>query len=325
MDIDVQAETEGLALYLNARGRSNSESTRENWSSGNISATLTGFNWRINGWMQDSDGVDILRLCDDARAVIPYKIFASDFKQTGKTIEIEFATREVADYSASIFSCFTEDENHKRVGLKITPQAVYFDGHQTSISTLYKENEHNRLSITVEKQSDYRLIMVYINGVASRAIQYAAGERFDQLEPVNITIGSNDCGIDIYNIRVYDQCLSDRQVLNNWIADTQIGSLMMERYVRNNIYSDNGEITVATLNSNIAYMIINTIEMPQFKGDKKIVTGGFTDPVDGTKSFTFVNCEIDAQGTSSSVYYIKNTDLKFKDGFVMQSGVTAQS
>ena len=79
----------------------------------------------------------------------------------------------------------------------VTPQTVTFNGAQTELMTPFKENERVRLSIVVEKQTEYRLIYFYINGVMSSAIQYASGERFDQLNPVNITIGSNTCGLDI--------------------------------------------------------------------------------------------------------------------------------
>lgn len=318
-DIDAEAETENLALYLSAAGRSNAETaTREQWTYNDIAATLSGFNWRINGWMQDGDGIDVLRLNDDARVAIPYPIFGSDFKTSGKTIEVEFATREVADYDATILSCVSGG-----IGLRITPQAVYFNGAQTGISTLYKENEHVRLTITIGKQTQYRLILIYINGVMSRAIQYAMGERFDQLTPVGITIGSNDCGIDIYTIRVYDQDLGDRAVLENWIADTQIGALMQDRYTRNHVYSDSGDITIATLPSNLPYMVIEGAEMPQYKGDKKTVTGRFVDPVNPAKSFTFTGCQINVQGTSSAIYYRKNWDLQFKEGIVLPSGAHA--
>lgn len=318
-DIDAEAETENLALYLSAAGRSNAETaTREQWTYNDIAATLSGFNWRINGWIQDGDGIDVLRLNDDARVAIPYPIFGNDFKTSGKTIEVEFATREVADYDATILSCVSGG-----IGLRITPQAVYFNGAQTGISTLYKENEHVRLTITIGKQSQYRLILIYINGVMSRAIQYAMGERFDQLTPVGITIGSNDCGIDIYTIRVYDQDLGDRAVLENWIADTQIGALMQDRYTRNHVYSDSGDITIATLPSNLPYMVIEGAEMPQYKGDKKTVTGRFVDPVNPAKSFTFTGCQINVQGTSSAIYYRKNWDLQFKEGIVLPSGAHA--
>lgn len=318
VDINIHAETEALALYLNSRGRSNNEANREEWKYNDISATLTGFSWIINGWVNDRDGITVLRLNDTARVTIPYQIFGTDFKETGKTIELEFATRDVVDYGADIISCMSGG-----VGLRVTPQAVYFNGSQTSLFTPYKEDEHIRVSITVQAQTSYRLIIIYINGIASSAIQYGSGERFSQLEPVGITIGSSDCGIDLYNIRIYDKCLTDREVVENWVADTQIGSLMLDRYSRNNVYNESMEITPETLPSDLLYMILELEELPKYKGDvKEGISGRYVDPVDPTKSFTFTGCDINVQGTSSAIYYRKNWDLKFKGGFTMSSGMT---
>ena len=320
VQIDVHPETEGLVLHLTTQGRSNSEETREEWAYEDISATLSNFNWRINGWMQDSEGIGILRLNDDARVTIPYQPFASNFIQKGKTIEIEFATREVADYSSTILSCMSDN-----IGIQITPQNVFFNGAQTKINTQYKENEHIRLTITVGKQNDYRLILIYINGIMSRAIQYASGERFSQLNPVDITIGSNDCGIDLYSIRIYDQDLTARGVLDNWIADTQNGILMQNRYNRNNVYSSFGDITAATLPLTLPYMIIECPQLPQYKGDKKTCSGRFVDMQNESRSFSFEGCQINVQGTSSAIYYRKNWDLQFKGGFVMANGTEKDS
>lgn len=318
-EISVKAVTEALQLYMSSNGRSNSEALAQRtvWSSsvGNIEGTLSGFNWQINGWMKDDDGIDVLRLVDTARVNIPFQIFGTDFKTSGKTIEIEFATREVVDYNATILSCFSDN-----IGLKVTPQSVMFKGAQTTADLPYKDNEHIRLSITVGKQNDYRTILVYIDGIMSRAIQYQSGERFDQLTPVGISIGSSDCGIDIYNIRVYSNDLTRREVVNNWIADTQIGSLLIDRYTRNNIYDENGNITIETLPSNLPYFILEAEELPQYKGDKKTISGSYVDPVQPSKSFTFTGCQINVQGTSSAVYYRKNYDLQFKQGFDTATG-----
>ena len=314
-EIDVEAETQDLALHLTAQGRSNNEEHPEIWKDGNISATLSGFTWRLDGWQTDGDSVNVLRLIDEARVTILYKIFGTDFKGTGKTIEIEFSTHDVIDYNATILSCMSDG-----IGLKITPQMVEFAGAQTSLSTVYKDNEHLRLSIVVEKQSENRLILVYINGIMSRAIQYASGERFSQLNPVDISIGSDSCGIDIYNIRVYDNDLNRQQVLDNWIADTQVGSVMLERFTRNNVYDAYGAITPSNLLASMPYFIIECPELPQFKGDEKTVSGSFTNVMYPSRSFTFDGCVINVQGTSSSVYYVKNIDMKFKNGFVTSNG-----
>ena len=315
LDIDVAAETENLVLYLSAQGRSNSEATKDTWTFRRINCQFTDFNWVLDGWHKDSDGIDLLRLVGDARLTIPYQIFGEDFKTTGKTIEIEFATRDVTDYNSTILQCFSDN-----MGLKITSQSVLFAGAQTQISTLYKDNEHLRLTITVDKQNENRLILIYINGIMSRAIQYASGERFSQMNPVNITIGSNDCGIDVYAIRVYDNNLTREQVLDNWIADTQIAQVMLQRYAHNDVYDEYGEVGISKLPGDLPYMIINAEELPQYKGDKKTVTGSYTDPVDPSKSFTFEGCSINVQGTSSAPYYRKNYDMQFKSGFQTSSG-----
>ena len=313
--IDIEPETEDLALYLTAQGRSNNEETRDVWAYNDIQSVFSGFTWRLDGWQSDNDGITVLRLNDQARVTIPYKIFGSDFKSTGKTIEIEFATRDVVDYSTTILSCFADN-----IGLKVTPQSVTFAGAQTSTNTLYKDNEHVRLSIVVEKQTDNRLILIYINGVMSRAIQYASGERFSQLTPVDITLGSSDCTLDIYNIRVYDNNLTRRQILTNWIADTQIGSLMLDRYDHNNVYDSNDNIPIANLPKDLPYMVLEAPELPQFKGDKKTIKLSYTDPIQASKSFTANGVQINVQGTSSAPYYRKNYDLQFKQGFITNSG-----
>lgn len=313
--IDVEPETEDLALYLTAQGRSNNEETRDVWAYNSIESVFSGFTWRLDGWQHDEDSITVLRLNDQARVTIPYKIFGSDFKSTGKTIEIEFATRDVVDYSTTILSCFADG-----IGLKVTPQSVTFAGAQTSTNTLYKDNEHVRLSIVVEKQTDHRLILIYINGIMSRAVQYASGERFSQLTPVNITLGSSDCTLDIYNIRVYDNNLTRRQILTNWIADTQIGSLMLDRYDHNNVYDSNDNIPIANLPKDLPYMILEAQELPQFKGDKKTIKLSYTDPIQASKSFTANGVQINVQGTSSAPYYRKNYDLQFKQGFITNSG-----
>ena len=317
VSIDVQPVAQDLVLRLSPEGRSNNEVHPNTWTYGNISAQFVGFNWIRDGWQKDNDGYDVLRLSGDARLTIPYNLFGDDFKAKGKTIEIEFATREVRDYSANLVSCYDGS-----IGLKITPQTIQVSGAQTTLSTQYKDGEHIRLSITVDKQTDNRLIFIYIDGIRSRCTQYASGERFSQLSPVPISIGSSDCGIDIYGIRVYDNNLTDDQIVDNWIADTQSGEVMVERYQRNNVCNDNDEITIETLGSSVPYMVIESPSLPDFKGDKKTVSGRFVDPYDSSRSFSFDGCEIDVQGTSSSVYYVKNIDMKFKNGFVTTGGST---
>ncbi len=314
-EIHVDAETEDLKLYLSAAGRSNNEGYPGTWVYEDISAVFTRFNYTSDGWQKDEDGIDVLRVSGDARLTIPYQIFAQDFRSTGKTIELEFATRNVLDYDAEILSCMSENR-----GLKLTAQKATMKSEQSETFVQYKEEEHVRVSFVVEKRSENRLLYCYINGIMSGVVQYPTDDDFSQRNPVDISIGSNDCTLDLYAIRVYDQNLTRHQVLTNWIADTQIGSEMIERYKRNNIYDAYGNVVIAQLPSDLPYLVLEGEELPQYKGDKKTVSGSYTDPVYGTRSFTFTGAQIDVQGTSSQYYARKNYKMKFKNGFLMSSG-----
>lgn len=318
-DVKVEAETEALALHLTSSGRSNNEAEPGKWSSGNIEASLINFNFVSDGWQRDKDGITVLRTSGDARVTIPYNVFANDFRTTGKTIEIEFATREVLDYDAIIMSCMSGGR-----GIEITAQKAMLVSSQSNISTQYKEDEHVRIAFVVEKKSENRLLYCYINGILSGVTQYPADDDFTQVSPVGISIGSSDCTVDVYNIRVYDNNLTRHQVLDNWIADTQNVEDMLSRYQRNLIYDTYGKITIANLSNSIGYLVIQCDALPQFKGDKKLCSGYYVDPINPSKSFTFVDAEIDVQGTSSQYYYVKNYKIKFKGGFILTNGTTVE-
>lgn len=309
--IDAQAETEGLELYLSAYGRSNSEESRDTWVYGDTECEFSSFNFASDGWQQDEDGVTVLRVSGDGRLYIPLEIFKDDFRTSGKTIEIEFATRDILDYDTTVISSYSGGR-----GLLVTAQKALLKSELSEVSTQYKENEHIRLSFTVEKRNENRLILVYLNGVISGAAQYSASDDFSQGEPVGITIGSNDCTTDIYSIRVYQNGLTRYQILDNFIADTQDLQTKLDRYERNHIYNAYGDIVIENLPQTLPYLVLNAQALPQFKGNKIELGGYYVDPVYPERSFEFSLGIFDVQGTSSQGYARKNYKGKFKSGFV---------
>ena len=319
-DIDVSAETEDLVLYLSSAGRSNDEAAadRSVWTSGTIAATFTDFNWVSDGWVRDSNNTPVMRVSGDARITIPYKIFQTDFRSTGKTIELEFSTSVVMNYDTTIISCMSGTR-----GLSVTPQLVSLASEQSLITTQFKEDEHVRISFVVEKSTENRLIHCYINGIDSGVVQYPVDDDFSQQTPVNITIGSNYAVTDIYCIRIYDNDLTRVQILDNWIADTQTIEDMLYRYNHNHVYDEYGRITIANLPNDLPYIVISADELPQYKGDKKTVSGYFVNPAATSKNFTFTGAQIDVQGTSSQYYARKNYKIKFKNGVTLANGNTA--
>lgn len=317
--IGAVAETEGLKLYLSSYGRNNLEANPAVWESDQngtqVSATFSGFNWVSDGWLLDDDGVTALRVSGDARVTIPYKPFATDKRTTGFTIEIDFATKDVRNYDSPILSCMYNGR-----GIQLTSQRCELHSEGSTINMQFKEEEHVRVSFVVEKRTEQRLIYCYINGILSGVTQYPSDDNFQQSAPQNITIGSSDATIDIYTIRVYDLNLSIKQVENNWIADTPDGEEMLTRFAHNNVRNESDEIVISKLPNDLPYMVIACEELPQFKGDKKTCSGAYVDPVHADRNFTFENCQIDVQGTSSQYYARKNYKMKFNNGFTNSNG-----
>ena len=314
-----EVTTEDMVLGLQSLGRSNAEEKPNTWTYGDIKCRFDNFNFVSNGWVLDGQDTDevrntVLRINGNARLTIPYQPFAQDFRTTGKTIEIDFATRDVLNYDAVIISCMSGGR-----GFFLTTQKATLKSEQSELTTQYKEDEHVRISFVIEKRSErYPLFYVYINGIMSGVVQYPADDDFSQATPVDITIGSNDCTTDIYCIRVYDNNLTRNQILENWIADTQDVALMLKRYEHNNVYDEYGSIVIDKLPNDLPYLILRTPTLPQSKGNKiPGVSGTYVDLQNPSKSFTFTGAEVDVQGTSSQFYARKNYKIKFNGGFDM--------
>lgn len=318
--VAVSPVTNNLVLDLSSYGRSNLEPNPLSWESNGISCRFSGFNLKSDGWCMDNDGVTVMRVGGDARLTIPMKLFEKDARTTGKTIELEFATRAVRNYEATIVSCMDGGR-----GLEVTSQMAAMASAQSSINTQYKEDEHIRLSFVIEKRTGTKLMMVYLNGICSGAVAYPDSDDFMQNNAVEISIGSSECTIDLYHIRVYNSDLTRQQILLNWIADTQLGAMKKARFARNDVYDDYGNIVIDKLPKDLPYLVLTGGKLPQFKGDKCLVSGYYVDPVHPERSFRFVDAEIDVQGTSSQYYRVKNYKLKFKNGFIMADGTVVSS
>ena len=318
-EIHVETEKEALVLNLVSDGRSNNEENPSIWESNGISANFSNFNFASDGWLIDENGATVLRVTGDARLEIPYQIFRNDFRTYGKTIEIKLKAKDVRNYDAEIISCYSG-----RRGLKVNAQKVTLQSEKSTMSYKFKDEEIVSITFTVEKRSENRLISLYIDGVWSQVIQYPENDDFSQIEPVSISIGSNDCTTDIYYIRVYDNDLTRHQVVSNYIASITDVDVMINKFVNNNIYDAYGNIVIDNLQKDLPYIIIECAELPQYKGDKKVCSGQYIDPINPSRSFTFENAQIDIQGTSSAGYERKNYKIKFKGGFIMASGNTVE-
>lgn len=303
-NIPVEAVTNDLELHLSSAGRSNNEANPAVWTDGEVTTTFTNMNWNGTGWVEDENGDTALRLNGDARAVIAFKPFSEDFRAYGKTIELEFAIRDVNNRDAVVISCMNGG-----IGFEATADTARLVSEQTSVDCHYRDEEKIRLAFVVESRSEYRLVSIYLNGKLSCVKQYPTADNFQQSSPVDISIGSSYCGVDIYNIRSYTTALTSVEVNNNFIADTTDVARKVELYNANNIYDEYGNISYQAVKDKIPVMTIIG-SLPQSKGDKKTALIKFEDCFHPNLNFEDT-CTIDVQGTSSQWYVRKNWKEKF--------------
>ena len=319
-DVVVNAVSSDLQLYLSSVNRSNNDTNKSVWSYGNYTAVMSGFNYSTNGWIANSDGSVSLRISGDARVTIPFNIFSEDFRTKGKTIEIEFETRDVSDYEAIVMSCFSGN-----IGFKVSAQQALLWSEQTKVSTRFKEEERVRVSFVIEKDALNRLVYIYINGIMSGVAQYPSNDNFQQTTPVGITIGNSDCTVDIYNIRVYDSDLTQYDLLQNYMADMDDYDRKVGIYRKNQIYNAYGNVSFDLMSGFLPCLIIEG-DLPTYKGDKKTCAMYYTDKQNPANSWSCASVQNDVQGTSSQYYPRKNYKFKFKTSITMsESGESAST
>ena len=309
-----------LELEFNAIGRSNNEANPAQWSYGDIEATFERFAWSVaDGWVTADDGETVLRFLPKNKMTIPFKPFASDKRATGYTMEFEIATHNVTDYDAIIMSCV-----HEGRGFIIKPQKITFKSEQSDeIVMHFKEEERVRVTLTIEPQTLNRFVKLYINGILCGVEQYKENDNFQQGVPQGISIGSDNCGLDLYRMRFYSRDLEDDEQLNNFICDRPTLGERIEVKNRNSIYDISGNLTIASLPATIPYIVLQCEELPQYKGDKKKDKSMyFVDKLRPDRCFSATGCQFDVQGTSSAGYPIKNFKVKFKNGIVYNDGRT---
>lgn len=307
-DISIRPATTGLELFLSAEGRSNSEENLDKWEYNGITTTFTNFNWGTNGWLSDNNGDTCLRLNGDARISIDLTPFKNDFKSSGKTFEFEFAITNVNNRNAVVIDCFDEDGN--KVGIQATADEMFFNSNNDRVFCNYTENQRIRVGFTVQPISEKRFMCVYLNGVLSGIKRYEEGDSFAQTNAKCITIGSSDCGIDMYAIRIYDVCLNDKEMTNNYIADVPNIIDRMDIYGDNDLY-EKGKISYKKVKQKIPTVTFIG-KMPTYKGDKKkkSVRMIFEHPTKPELNFDEILDQIDVQGTSSAGYVRKNWKTK---------------
>jgi len=312
-DIHPEAVKDRLTLLLSSAGRSNNENNPGVWEYGSgadkVSAVFEGFNFTRDGWIADDSGDVALRTLGGSKVTIPFQPYKNDFKTSGKTIEIEMASHNVLSYDVPIISCYDGER-----GFQIYADHAIFKSARSEVDPRYTTDTKIRMTLVVEPQSEYRLVWIYLNGVYAGVQQYEQNDSFRQTTAKGITIGNRFCGVDVYEVRVYDRNLTADEVTGNYIATRQNVAEMLSLYRANDIKDGYGNIVASKLASNLPYVTFTGPESPQYKGDKKTVTVELRDLLRDYLNFSATGVQADVQGTSSQYYYVKNIKIKLKNG-----------
>ena len=306
----IEPITDSLVLNFDAQGRSNQEDNPAVWTDGTTTATFTDVSFAgSDGWLTDGDGAAMLRLLPGSEMTIPFKLFASDCRTNGATVEVEMATNNVRDYDSVVMSCLSGGR-----GFKIASQYAQLTSEQSNISMQFKEEQRVRVSFVVGPQNLKRMIYVYVDGVMCGAIQYPSDDNFAQNPAAGITIGAESSGIDIYRIALYTKGLTRQEILSNYVADRPTLAARIDSYKRNDVLDVSDEIVIPKLPATLPYMVISCAELPQFKGNIKSCEITYVDPAEPSKSFSAAGADIDVQGTSSAGYKKKNFLVTLTNG-----------
>lgn len=338
-------------VYLSAAGRTNADSDAENWHSeynGETTCTVERSpNFKLtgeNGFGQDR----YLIKSGKSIRLAGYYPFAQDFgvnansaaNRTGKTFEFEFKTLNCTNSDAKIIECLNNG-----VGFVIYANRVELHSAAGILETRYSDEEKVRIGFCIDGttthcvnklvdgtlESDANIAYIYVNGVIVRMINYDAAT-WRQPTAQNIVIGSSDCDIELYTLRIYDKSLNYQQMLNNFAFDTPELEEKIAIAKRNNVLDSTNAVDFAKVLAampNTPYKIWEIDRMPTGKKDWVKANTQFVNPTwtpgdNACASFDCQQHDIALDGTSSLSYPdpYKNWANKYNGPWTIHLGDT---
>ena len=331
-------------VYLSAAGKTNADDDAEDWHSeynGVRTCTVRrSNNFRLigeNGFNNDAYFIKAGKYITLETTSAP---FATDFganapagANTGKTFEFEFETINCTNSGALVISCINNG-----VGFAIYANRVELHCGAGSIKTFYSDERRQRVGFCLDgttthcvnqlidgtTESDANIAYMYINGVIVRIMDYA-NSAWRQAVPQNIVIGSKECDVRLYTVRLYDKSLNYQQMIGNFAYDTPDLNEKIAIARRNNILDSTNSVSYAKVLEALpmtAQIIWEMNKIPTSKKDKQPTNTEFKNPQWVTAmgramtSFVCKNHTHALDGTSSLSYPdpYKNWAADYKNG-----------
>ena len=337
----IEQEKAGLALDFLPKNRSNSADDYNIFYNnadyreeiGDITWTLSdNFDWINGGWKTDENSSQYFCIKAGTFATFNYDLFKDPNVITngsaagnGKEFKIIFKTDNVAKSNAEFLTC----KDNSGIGLVMNVHEAYLTSNNTSLYIPYAEQEIIEIDIninpaklngtTLEPVGDIiPMAMAYEDGTPYRPQVHNDAISYTQKTPCGIKIGSMDCDVHLYRLKAYTNNLTEKQILNNYIADARNALDKKDRYVSNDIYNAmTGVVTPESLANARPDLKIIKIVCPRFTNKKsdfvKLTSVEMVhkngDPF--KDNWKFENCILSGQGTTSDNYgdAARNLDL----------------
>lgn len=219
-------------------------------------------------------------------------------------------------------------------GVVFNAQNATIKTRNNSLTTQYCEDAYMELEFNISKIDVNNKIKNYItfwvDGVPAGYVIYNENDDFVGPKSTKIAIGSQDCDVHIYMIKLYEKSLSDDEHLDNFIFDAPNAEEMIRRYNRNNILSKErqGEIDPILLAQNNPDCLVHVYEIPRMTKTKKDPVYPCTyDQYHGSKQIKYhaENVMIKVQGTSSEKYVVSaaniDTDFQYSENGNIPTGL----
>ena len=318
LDINIEPVTAGLVFDFNPIGRSNNDADRV-WSAENVAMAVSdNFDWVNGGYQIDDNGDQYFCIKAGTSASIDYQLFADDAKKNGKEMKLIFKTTNVQNSEAMFLQCMdnTTGEDHIGIEMKVHEANIYAQA--GSLALPYSEEDIIEFEFNISKNTeDIPLVMGYEDGVSTRNLVYDDSHNFTQNAPKIISLGSEECDLHIYRMKVYNTSLTDRGILNNFIADARNAEEMISRYDRNQIYDENSQLDPDVLAEKCPWLRVYKLSAPYFTNNKSDKVPGTTiqqiykDGDAALDNWTCYDCMHSGQGTSSNNYGAAGRNLDF--------------
>ena len=246
-------------------------STIKNWSSKGVTIDFSPkFDWVNGGLKTEIDENKNARqyVCVKAGSTmtINYNVFGTDARGTGKCFKVIFKAAKCKDYDAQVLSCHDGQR-----GMILRAQNATFNSTGVEFNIPYCEESYIELEmdITPNKGDMRRYIRPWIDGVPAGIKVYEPTDDFATHPDNRLVIGSEDCDVYIYLIKLYESHLSDTSHLNNFIADAPNAPEMIARFRRNDILDENDEISPTRLAEANPNCRVHMYEMSRMTMHKK--------------------------------------------------------